>query len=1003
MYSKQEALSLITNLTERFADQIDSYKKSDYNETLTRRDFIDPMFKALGWDMDNSQGYAEAYREVIHEDRLTVAGATKAPDYSFKLPGGKRLFFLEAKKPSIQVKNDVLPAFQLRRYGWSAKMPISLITDFEEFAVYDCSKKPSPSDKASAGRVKYFTYKDYINNFDFLWETFSKERVLKGGYDRFIASDSIQKGTTTVDKEFLKSLDGWRTRLAIVISKRNPDLNEDELNFVVQQLIDRIIFLRIAEDRKVEEYESLKTAVKAGESYKNLFGLFKVADSKYNSGLFDFRKDKISEALNIDNKTIKGIIEELYFPAPYEFSVLPVEILGSVYEQFLGKQITLDEHHKAHIEEKPEVRKAGGVYYTPQYIVDYIVDQTVGKLVGNRSPKEVAKLKVVDPACGSGSFLLGAYQFLLNWHQTHYMPEFERLTQLASSTEFTLKQRHDAVRERSKLPLTPDGNLTTKIKKEILLNNIYGVDLDVNAVEVTKLSLLLKCMEGETQSSMTATLSFGERVLPTLDHNIRSGNSLVDVDFYDGEFGFEGKPKVKPFNWEHAFPSVFKQGGFDAVIGNPPYIRQELLGIQKSYFAKKYNVYDAMADLYVYFIEKGHSLLNKSGLFGIIVANKWMKASYGEPLRKWLKTQPLKLIVDFGDLQVFHNATTYPCIIISGKGKLPDNIDIANLKTLQFENLEKYINQEIINIPVDQLKMNGWNLVSKVDEKLISKLTACGKTLGEYIGGEIYYGVKTGFNDAFVIDSETRDQLITDDPRSAELIKPYLGGRDIKRYNYPQAIKFLIFTRRGIDISLYPAIKKHLLKFKTRLEPKPRNYSGPEWKGRKAGSYAWFELQDAVDYFEKFEKPKIILPDIALRMQATYDINNNYLVNTAYIIPVDDKALLGILNSKVITYYYSKVSSSIRGGYLRFIRQYLEQIPIVYDEAIHQQIRLQVEQILTLKKKVHSARLDSEVQHIESHIGRLDVQIDSLVFKLYNLQPNEIKIINGEVPIVNCL
>jgi adenine-specific DNA-methyltransferase len=521
-------------------EQYESYKRADYNETLTRRDFIDPFFKALGWDIDNRNGYAETYREVIHEDRVKVGKATKAPDYSFRLSGGKRLFFVEAKKPSVAVKEEIQPAYQVRRYGWSAKLAVSIITDFEELAVYDCTKKPNPTDKASVARVKYLTYKDYLKEFDFLWDTFSKERVLKGSFDKFIQSNLHKKGTATVDKEFLLSLDSWRTYLATSIAINNKHLDEDEINFAVQQTIDRIIFLRIAEDRSVEPYGALKEAIKSGNYYQNLFHLFQQADDKYNSGLFDFKKDKISKALTIDNKVVKTILNELYYPeSPYEFSVLSVEILGSAYEQFLGKTITIDKAHRAKIEEKPEVRKAGGVYYTPQYVVDYIVQNTVGKLVENKAPKEVAKIKIVDPACGSGSFLIGAYQYLLDWHLSYY-------------------NTHKEAAKKDKA-LTPTGALTTGIKKQILLNNIYGVDIDVNAVEVTKLSLLLKCMEGETSASISHQFQmFNERVLPTLDNNIKSGNSLVDTDFYDNQLDFGEEKKIKPFNWQKAFPEVCK-------------------------------------------------------------------------------------------------------------------------------------------------------------------------------------------------------------------------------------------------------------------------------------------------------------------------------------------------------------------------------------------------------------------------------------------------------------
>jgi adenine-specific DNA-methyltransferase len=510
MIDKQSARKKIAELVNRFEEQYASYTNSDYNETQTRQDFIDPFFKALGWDMDNEEGYAEAYREVINEDKVKISGATKAPDYSFRLVGGKRLFFVEAKKPSISVKEDIHPAYQVRRYGWSAKLPISIITDFEEFAIYDCTKKPDLLDKASVARIRYLTFRDYLKEFDFIWETFSKEQVLKGSFDKFIQSDTRKKGTATVDKDFLESLDRWRTYLAINISWNNKNLDEDEINFAVQQTIDRIIFLRIAEDRSVEPYGNLKHTIKQGNFYSNLFDLFRKADEKYNSGLFDQKKDRISKDLIIENKIVKTIINELYYPeSPYEFSVLSVEILGSAYEQFLGKVIRITPAHHAKIEEKPEVRKAGGVYYTPQYIVDYIVKNTVGKLIEGKTPKEISKIKIVDPACGSGSFLIGAFQYLLDWHKNYY-----------SDNGKISKGKKDN-------PLTPDGHLTTAEKKRILLNNIFGVDIDVNAVEVTKLSLLLKCMEGETEASINQQFKlFHERVLPTLDENIKDGNSL---------------------------------------------------------------------------------------------------------------------------------------------------------------------------------------------------------------------------------------------------------------------------------------------------------------------------------------------------------------------------------------------------------------------------------------------------------------------------------------------
>ncbi len=1059
MMNKDAAYKTIEELVERFGEQILSYKKSDYNETLTRKDFIDPFFKALGWDMDNSQGNAEAYREVIHEDKVKVGAATKAPDYSFKLAGGKRLFFVEAKKPSVVVKDEVLPAYQVRRYAWSAKLPVSILTDFEEFAIYDCTKKPNATDKSSVGRIKYLTYKDYLKEFDFIWNTFSKERVLKGSFDQFIAADKHKKGTATVDKEFLISLDEWRKQLALNIALRNETLTEDELNFVVQQTLDRLIFLRIAEDRGVEEYGRLKNLLKGDDYYNNLFTYFKEADSKYNSGLFDFKKDTISRKTVIDNKTVKGIINELYYPiSPYEFSVLSVEILGSAYEQFLGKQIKLSAGHRATIEEKPEVRKAGGVYYTPQYIVEYIVENTVGKLAPLNTtegakqitPAAVAKLKIVDPACGSGSFLLGAYQYLLNWHLQYYKPEFEKLTAIAQdSKEYNEKQRNDALKERNKLPLTPTGNLTTALKKQILLNNIYGVDIDTQAVEVTKLSLLLKCMEGETGSSISAEMRFGERILPTLDSNIKSGNSLVDVDFYDGEIDYGDEKKIKPFNWQRAFPEVFKVqkvsvskemkwhnkkvfdqadeqeekakelirkmggsfnepqvdygkvSGFDVVIGNPPYVRQELLGEQKLYFQKKYRVYHGTADLYSYFFEKGISLLKPDGLFGMIIANKWMRANYGEPLRKWLKQQLIKEIIDFGDLPVFQGATTYPAIIIASpanENRKKETIEVTNIKTLEFSSLKEYINEHRTWTNKTALEDAGWNLGSETEQLLLKKLLSVGIPLGTYVKKKIYYGIKTALNEAFVIDEATKNRLIKEDKKNAEVIKPFLSGKDIKRYQPLQSDSYLILFPKGFTNQKgsnpknawkwleenYTAIASHLKPF----ESKGKNRTDQ-------GEY-WWELR-ACGYYDEFEKPKIIWPENSFPNNFMNDNSKLFLNKTCFFLPGSDKLLLGILNSKLIFYILDKICGKIRGGYFMMAKQYIQTLPIIIpkEQSLHDEIVQLVETMLQLQQQKQSSTLPGQLQQLEQRIAYTDDKINEKVYTLYGLSEEEVRIVEG--------
>ena len=417
-----EARSEIERLVERFARSLDDYKHADYKETRVRVEFIDPMFEALGWDVRNVQGYAEQYKDVVHEDAIKVGGATRAPDYCFRV-GGARKFFLEAKKPSVSVKGDIGPAYQLRRYAWSAKLPLSILTDFEEFAVYDCRQRPRPSDKVSVGRITYLTFDQYLekDHFDDIYGVFARESVLKGSFDRYVQDTKRKRGTGEVDAEFLKEIEGWRDVLARCVALRNPTLSVHELNFAVQRTVDRILFLRMCEDRGIEEYGRLLALTSGPHIYARLGDLYRQAEEKYDSGIFDFQADTLSKSLAVDDKVLKPILASLYYPqSPYEFSVLPPEVLGQVYEQFLGKVIRLTPAHRAKVEEKPEVKKAGGVYYTPTYIVDYIVRQTVGKLIEGKTPRQIAKIRIVDPACGSGSFLLGAYQCLLDYHRQWY-------------------------------------------------------------------------------------------------------------------------------------------------------------------------------------------------------------------------------------------------------------------------------------------------------------------------------------------------------------------------------------------------------------------------------------------------------------------------------------------------------------------------------------------------------------------------------------------------------
>jgi type I restriction-modification system DNA methylase subunit len=944
MTNKESGLKKIQELVIRFNEQLAAYKKSDYNETKTRRDFIDPFFKALGWDIDNEQGFAESYREVIHEDKVKVGKATKAPDYSFRIGGGNRLFFVEAKKPSILIKDDIQPAYQVRRYGWSAKLNVSVITDFEEFAIYDCTKKPNPTDKSSVARVKYFTFNDYEKEWDFLWSTFSKEAVLKGSFDKFIGSNANKKGTATVDKEFLNSLDTWRTLLAETISKENKQLDEDELNFVVQQILDRIIFLRICEDRSIEPYGSLLDCVKSGDFYQNLLKEFKQADEKYNSGLFDFKKDKLSKTIAINNKTLKTIINQLYYPeCPYEFSVLSVEILGSAYEQFLGKTITINNRGKAVIELKPEVRKAGGVYYTPQYIVDYIVINTIGNLTQNKTPKEVAEIKIVDPACGSGSFLLGAYQYLLNWHKDYYLKN-----------------------PNKKNTTTADGNLTTAEKKRILLNNIFGVDIDTNAVEVTKLSLLLKCMEGETQASIANQMTmFNERVLPTLDDNIKSGNSLIDTDYYDNELDFGEERKIKPFSWQKAFPTVFKNGGFDVVIGNPPYVFTRDVDWSdevKNYFWSKFEIskgndnsrknQSGKINLYILFIIKSTELLKQNGCLSFIIPNGLLRTTTYDTARKFiLERTAIERIVDLKD-GVFEGVTASTIIInlLNSNKKIDTLIIDANCK------IDGFVDDTNTTIITQSNFLNNVShtfslYINSAEQKIFTKISEPNFYLKD-ITDEIIAGI------------DASKEFISNEILTKEY-KPMLEGKDIKRFQTNFGGNYVLYDRKKLN--------------------------------RARPDYVWqSENKIVVQRISGGSSP--LVGTIDRKKYLSFNSTNLILIKDDFVAEYPYELICSLINSKLWNFYYSKNFSNGSNLTVNISKTFLEMLPLPIkpSEEIVKNISNYVKQLLTLNEDIKTANLESKKEQIKSKIDYNEDKINSLVYQLYKLTDEEIKIVEGE-------
>ena len=728
----------IVELVERFESNREAYKSGHYNETQVRREFVDPLFKALGWDIDNEQGFAEAYKDVIHEDAIRVGGTTRAPDYSFRI-GGQRKFFLETKKPSVDIREDIHPAFQLRRYAWTAKLPLSILTDFEEFSVYDCTVKPDKKDMPSKGRILYLTCRDYLEQWDEIAAIFSKNAILKGSFDKYARDKRGKRGTAQVDSAFLEEIAGWREILARNIALRNPELDTRELNYAVQATVNRIVFLRICEDRGIERLMKMEDLLSGERVYPRLCELFRRADERYNSGIFHFEKesgrenpDTLSLRLNIDDKPLKDIIRRLYYPdSPYEFSVLPAEILGQVYEQFLGKVIRLTDGHRAVVEDKPEVKKAGGVKYTPAYIVDYIVKNTLWPTLEEKTPSDATKISVLDPACGSGSFLIVAYQHLLDWHREWYVQNLVPLLE-SGLRPSSIQIRHmlpaiegaSKGRKKEREPELPvfqgrggEWRLTTAERKRILLNNIYGVDIDRQAVEVTKLSLLLKVLEGENEETISKQLTlFSERALPDLSRNIKCGNSLIGWDILEDNPNLEQEEieRINPFDWVMEFPYAMQRGGFNVIIGNPPYL-YSAGQVNLEYFTKKYKLAQYQTDFYVYFIDRSLSLSNPGSMFSFIIPDSWLNSEYFSKVRNHLLEKHNIKSISIFDYPVFDKVTIENSIFLVDVSGPPSLISIDRFFTPKIHETINEIdpNQCIVDGLINPRKNSNFDKIIK--------------------------------------------------------------------------------------------------------------------------------------------------------------------------------------------------------------------------------------------------------------------------------------------------
>jgi type I restriction-modification system DNA methylase subunit len=787
--TQSEAREKIQQLIEKFRREQAAGMIVQYNESETKTGFIEPLLQALGWNTQDRN-------EVGLEEKISGGRV----DYSLKIKGSPKIY-IEAKPPRAKLTKPETIS-QAITYGYNkGSIQWVLLTDFQELRLFDVTIWPNKRNLEAGLRLD-LTHDRFLEKFDDLW-LLSKESVESGHLDRSLLSKKLDHLRCPVDKKILDDMKRWREIIAKDIYKNHPDMTEAQLKDNVQRILDRIIFIRSCEDRGLTYGERLQEMVlqrrdDIGPAFMpTLKALFRRYDRDFDSELFD---EHPCEDLAIDFVVLKEIILETY--DRYLFDVIGVEVLGNIYEQYLGFVPRLTEK-RVKYEPKPEVRKAGGIFYTPEYIVDYIVKNTVGRFLSERKPREIQTLRILDLACGSGSFLIRAYRELEAYYQRLKKAAWEkRKTTLAKVYEDQAQFSFD---EES---LETRWELNVFDKRKILLDHIFGVDLDEQAVEVTRLSLMLKMLEGEHG------IIPGRAVLPTLDHNVKCGNSLISGDVLKLQSFFkEDWVKTKPFDWETFFRKiVVEEGGFDVIIGNPPYVRiQTLPKDHVGFFNENYVSATGNYDIYALFVERGLQLLKPGGILGFILPHKFFQAVYGQGLRKLISEQKaLMEVVNFRDNQIFEEASTYTCLLFLQKGRERTfkYSEVAKLedpeKQLQIiREHEEYHDDRmrVGRIPKKQVTEALWSFSFGEEAELFEKLRNVGTTLGD-VSKRIFQGVITSADTVFlfkefefvgkskvkVYSKELQEKVVLEE----NILKHVVRSGDIGRY-YAQPTCLVLF------------------------------------------------------------------------------------------------------------------------------------------------------------------------------------------------------------------
>lgn len=988
----QKYMNEIRELANRFLESAEEFESDSYNETEARNDFINPFFINLGWDVLNTRNVPQYLREVKHEAVVPVEeggqSRKKKPDYSFNL-GKETKYYVEAKKPSVDLLNNAEAALQIRRYGWNGNVKVSILTNFRQFAVYDCTIPPQEGDGSHVARVAFYDIQnidDWIDEFE---SKFSRNSVVSGLFDKNFDNPGQNPMRMSFDQFFLEQIRKWRNNLAKSIVLDNPSISSDTLNVAVQRILNRVLFLRSCEDRDMEEYKALLQV----QNFEQLSQVFKNADRKYDSGLFQYIK---TLDFSISDDVLISLFKDLYYPnSPYDFDIIDPFIIGQIYELFLTERLT-NTDGVVTIDSTTEKVESRGIVITPRVIVDSIVDGVLDAEDPNSFRADHLNIRVADICCGSGIFLLAAYESLMA----------RRLMALSSPNMVDESVSSGKVYD---VDGTGSYELSFIEKREILLNCIFGVDIDDLAIEVSKFSLLLHLLDGTSPEEIDSYCrTHRRRVLPNLDSNLRVGNSLIDSKYRTFDPSIDEKPQllstIKMFDWDSEF-----DGPFDYIVGNPPYIRvQKIVKYSKSeydYYCNPVSNYCTSVskplDEYYLFIERALSLIKDSGSIGFIVSSKFMKIKAGAPLRELLSNRRMvSKIVDFGVNPIFKKKSNYTCLLfLNPEGENFEYSDASDMSAFYDDSMPTTI------LSKDSLNSSPW--IFKERDPIFGDGFSTSSPLKSICN--IYVGLQTSADKIFIIDVEKEDADFAYFHSDGVLysvekaiLRPCILDVTLEKYHVITSNKHMIFPYRIEDgrakiyeidemKSKFPETFHYLSDHYETLSKRSISGKNPPW-------YAFGRSQSLT----KFTGAECLVCKV-LSKEPCYVYENNAIAftgggNGPYygIRPKDDVPesifyIQAILNWKRMDEIVKVSSSTFRDNYYSHGKQYVEDIPIhridftdYRQKDIHDGIVSRVRKMMNLANEMDSEAIPSKKESFQKAIDAIDSEISDLLESLYS-------------------